>query len=75
MTIKDKYGIPPATWQALVRDGVITSRVSRSEDILSCYARKKESGLSHTEAVACTADEMRCSTTWVYEQVRNHSKV
>jgi hypothetical protein len=71
MTIKDKYNIPPATWQALLKDGVITSRVSRAEEILSCYTRKK-STMSHTQSVAATADEMRCSETWVYELIRKY---
>lgn len=72
MTIKDKYNLPPATWQALVRDGIITSRVCRAEEILACYSRNKTSGLTHTEAVIITADEMRCSETWVYEVIRTY---
>lgn len=72
MTIKDKYNIPQATWQALVRDGVITSRVHRAEEILACYTRKKESGINQTQAVAMTADEMSCSQTWVYLVIRKY---
>jgi hypothetical protein len=45
--------------------------VSRAEEILSCYTRKK-STMSHTQSVAATADEMRCSETWVYELIRKY---
>lgn len=72
MTIKDKYGIPASTWQSMIRDGVITCKVSRAEEIISCYAKKVQSGLTHTESVMTTADEMRCSATWVYEVIRKY---
>lgn len=72
MTIKDKYGIPPATWQALLRDGVISTSVCRAEEILSCYSRKKAGGMPTTQAVTMTADEMRCSETWVYIVIRKY---
>lgn len=72
MTIKDKYNIPQSTWQALVRDGVITSRVERAEEILSCYVKKKAAGIPQPEAIAATADEMRCSLTWVYIVIRKY---
>lgn len=72
MTIKDKYNIPQSTWQALLRDGVITSRVCRAEEILSCYKRYKTGGKNHTASVIATADEMRCSETWVYELIRKY---
>jgi hypothetical protein len=70
MNIKDKYNIPPSTWQAMARDGIITSKVDRAECILSCYSKKKALGLDHTEAVKSTAEEMRVSSTWVYVLVR-----
>jgi hypothetical protein len=72
MTIKDKYGISTRTWQAMIRDGVIPCKVSRAEEIISCYVKKKQSGLSHTESVVSTAYEMKCSCTWVYEVIRKY---
>lgn len=73
MTLKDKYNIPQSTWQAMVRDGIITSKIMRAEDIVSCYRKKIGSGIAHTEAVAATADDMRCSSTWVYEVLRKYA--
>jgi hypothetical protein len=70
MTLKDKYGLPEATYQAMLKDGFITSKLDRAERILSCYKQKKSSGLSHTESVKGTADEMGCSEQWVYELIR-----
>jgi hypothetical protein len=70
MSIKEKYNISQSTWQALAKDGIITAKVDRAECILSCYCKKKASGLDHTEAVKSTAEEMRVSQTWVYVLVR-----
>lgn len=70
MTLKDKYGIPQSTWQALCRDGIISSKMSRAEDIIACFNRKLSSGLSRPESVKATADEMECTDTWVREVVK-----
>lgn len=73
MTIPDKYNIPKASWIAMVRDGIVTSKVSRAEDIISCYHRKKSAGHTHAKAIQITAVEMDCSDRWVYEILNKYA--
>lgn len=72
MSLKDEFNIPPATWSAMIKRGVISCAVSKQEEILSCLKIKKQSGLSHSEAVKVTALEMRVSDQWVYEVIRKY---
>lgn len=56
----------------MIRSGVISCSVSRAEDILSCLKSKKDSGMSHSEAVKCASLEMGVSEQWVYEVIRRY---
>lgn len=73
MSLKDEFGIPANTWNAMIRRGVISCAVSKQEEILSCLQQKKASGLSHSEAVKLTALEMNVTDQWVYEVIRRYS--
>jgi hypothetical protein len=73
MSLKDEFGIPAKTWNAMIRRGVISCAVSKQEDILSCLQSKKSQGMPHSEAVKLTALEMNVTDQWVYEVIRRYS--
>jgi hypothetical protein len=70
MTIKDKYGIPADTWTRMIRDGILSCRIATAEEIITCYRKHTQSGMSHTKAIISTSVDMRCSETWVYKTVK-----
>lgn len=69
MSLKDRYQIPENIWKEMIRDGVLPCAIKTQEEILSCLKKHIETGITHGEAVKRTSDDMRVSTSWVYEVI------
>jgi hypothetical protein len=73
MSIKDRYKISQATWQAMIKDGVLSCSVATKEEILERVNTKKSAGVTQTEAIKITSIEMNISERWIYTVLAKYS--
>jgi uncharacterized protein YoaH (UPF0181 family) len=67
MTIKDRYGVTQASWQAMIKDGIISCSVAGYEDIITKVKAKRASGMSNGQAVKITSVEVNISERRIYK--------
>ena len=72
MNLKDRYNIPQPTWQAMIKDGVISCSVARHDEIIEKVLSKKAGGMSNAEAIKTTSIETNICDRVIYRIMKRY---